>query len=99
MRKPLVEGPVACYFRAMPNREDILTENERLIFDLRPHWVALVGPVFESIVAFAVAIFVSAKTDGKTLHEVVWVLAALVVLIFGVLPFIRWNFTRFLLTT
>ncbi|MGH2774285.1 MAG: PH domain-containing protein [Actinomycetota bacterium] len=83
---------------------DLLAEHEELIFEKRPHWVALVPAALWTIgllVALLLgyraldAIFDQASTPKAVLGLVVtglWVF-------FAVVAFMRWRFTLFVLTT
>lgn len=82
----------------------LLADHEKLVFDLKPHWIALVPSVLWSLL-FLVASILLAKyvydTDGK---YVWWEIALTVAVLLGwyvlaVLPFLRWYFTSFVLTS
>jgi hypothetical protein len=46
---------------AFPRR--LLADNERLVLDLRPHWVALVAPVLITVLVIASEVVVFAFFD------------------------------------
>lgn len=84
---------------------NLLADHEELIFDLKPHWVALVPSALWTIVALAGLVFgyrgVEAVMDdnagtGKLVFTGV-VLVAWYVL--AVVPALRWRFTMFVLTS
>jgi uncharacterized membrane protein YdbT with pleckstrin-like domain len=82
--------------------QDLLAEHEELVFEKRPHWVALVPAALWTI-ALLVALMVGNvlidavfDTAPKAIFALIvaglWVFLALV-------PFMRWRFTLFVLTT
>ena len=78
--------------------EDALSDRETLIFNLKQHWIALVPSVFWTIVGLAVAVF-SRVPDNGTLKLVLLVGALLILLFLALPPYLRWMFTRFVLTS
>jgi uncharacterized membrane protein YdbT with pleckstrin-like domain len=80
----------------------LLLEEEELVFDLKPHWIAIIPAVFWGIVSVTASVFAYDFVDD---HDWKWgrtaVLAAvaLALLVFTVLPIMRWMFTNFVLTT
>jgi uncharacterized membrane protein YdbT with pleckstrin-like domain len=84
---------------------NLLAEHEKVVFDLRPHWIAVLPSALWTIVALiallggyqaAEAIFEKDPTGGKAFVGIVvtlaWIWLALV-------PFLRWRFTMFVLTS
>ena len=91
------------YHRLVPYPRKLLTEGEEVLLDLRPHWIALVGPVFWTIVIAAITGLVWVKTGGETdvrtwLRLAVAALAFIVWIPVSALPAVRWRFTLFVLT-
>ena len=78
----------------------LLADHESLVFDLRPHWVALVPPVLWSVLVVALAVL-----GLNSLNDPDWIKSAIVgagvvgVLLLGVMPFLQWSYTNFVLTT
>lgn len=89
------------YHTHMPFPQKLLTDDEHIILDLRPHWKALVEPVFWSIVLAVAAILLNSKIGGDNKAAIRWAIigAAVIVWIWiaGV-PIARWKFTEFVLT-
>lgn len=87
---------------AFPRR--LLIEGEELVLDLRPHWVALVGPIavtFLVIVGWILA-FVYAPEDGSGRTAVIWASLAIGLLILIWYPlraFIAWATSNFAVTS
>lgn len=87
----------------MPFPERLLGEHEEVVYDLRPHWWALVGPI---LLAFAVVV---AGSLGWTLlpgGSLLWParlavagVAVLLLLVFALPRYLRWVTTHFVLTT
>ena len=84
--------------------KSLLADHEKIIFDLKPHWVALVPSVLWSIVLMAVGIVAYNFIYDIDGTYVWWELAITVVLliawwVLSILPALRWYFTLFVLTT
>ena len=77
---------------------ELLADHEEIIFDLKPHWVAVVPSVLWTIVALA-AIVASTVFSAGTMTLVGVGAAILLFLFFAVPPFVTWQFTHFVLTT
>jgi uncharacterized membrane protein YdbT with pleckstrin-like domain len=81
---------------------NLLADHEKLVFERRPHWIALVPAVMWTILAFAVMIVgnrIFDDPDQDTIRSVLQGLAIFVWLIFGVASAVRWYFTMFVLTS
>ena len=77
---------------------ELLADHEEIIFDLKPHWVAIVPSVLWTIVAVA-ALAASVVVWDGTVGLVTAVAALLLWLFLAVPPFVTWRFTHFVLTT
>jgi uncharacterized membrane protein YdbT with pleckstrin-like domain len=83
---------------AFPNR--LLADNEKLVFDLRPHWIELLYPIFWTAVIAVVAYLAQRLAGHHSTAKMVLFLIALGLWIWlAVVPFLRWLFTNFVLTT
>ncbi len=88
------------YDWAMAFPENILTDDESIIRQFRPHWRMLAIPVLWVIAAIVAIVVVFQVIDAEG-----WVAIALVALILlaliplGVNPFIKWFFTSYVLTS
>jgi uncharacterized membrane protein YdbT with pleckstrin-like domain len=97
-------NPLArAYHRAVPFPERLLTEGEQITLDLRPHWIALVKPVFWTVLIGSVTGLIYVKTGGETnvrhvLQLVIIGIAFLLWIPMALVPAIRWRFTLFVLT-
>lgn len=84
--------------------KQLLAEHEKLVFDLRPHWVALVPSVLWSLLILGLAILAGmfVYNDNNKYDWWEWAITialSLGWLVFAVLPAVRWQFTRFVLTS
>ena len=84
----------------------LLADHEKLVFDLRPHWVAVIPSALWTIalllfwiVGYRVA---KAQLDGSAesfAQNAVAIVALVAFYILAALPFLRWRFTMFVLTS
>jgi uncharacterized membrane protein YdbT with pleckstrin-like domain len=83
---------------AFPNK--LLADHEKLVFDLKPHWIELLYPVFWTVVlAIAAGLVQRIARHHPTPQKVIVVVAIVLWLWLAVVPFLRWLFTDFVLTT
>ncbi len=87
---------------AFPRR--LLIEGEELVLDLRPHWVALVGPILVTLLVIAgwVVALVYAPDDGSGRTAVLWgalAIGVLVLLWYPLRAFVAWATSNFAVTT
>src|SRR5919106_2943718 len=80
----------------------LLADHERLVLDLRPHWIALAGPVFltVAIVVGVILAFVYVPDDWPSWTR--WaalVAGALLFLAFAVRGFLSWVTSHFVVTS
>jgi uncharacterized membrane protein YdbT with pleckstrin-like domain len=88
----------------MPFPKHLLAEHERLVFDLKPHWVAILPSVLWTIALLVVWVlgYRVAKNvlDDPSLPQNVVAIAVLVAFVWlALIPFLRWQFTYFVLTS
>lgn len=85
--------------------KSLLADHEKLIFDLKPHWVALVPSVLWTIAALAALLLgyrgVDAVFDDDTRNAkmVVGAVVTIAWYFLAVLPAMRWRWTMFVLTS
>ena len=79
-----------------------LTENERVVREFHPHWVALVGPILITILAIAATAALWAVSPMSTWDPLVnWILTGLIALVwivFALAPVVRWRYTQYVIT-
>jgi uncharacterized membrane protein YdbT with pleckstrin-like domain len=82
----------------------LLIEGEDVVLDLRPHWIALVGPILVAVlvvVGLSVAL-VGAPARGAGRTIVVWgavIVAALLLVVYALPRVIAWATSIFVVTT
>jgi uncharacterized membrane protein YdbT with pleckstrin-like domain len=81
--------------------EASLTEGERFVLRLHPHWKTLIRPVFILVVvtAAAVAALILLPPGSAVIRLVIAGVAVLAVVIWTVVPVLRWRTTSYELTT
>lgn len=79
--------------------QKLLSEGEEVVLELHPHWKVLVVPVLELLVVLAITGFLLAQDWPSWAHWAVAGTAALLVLAFFLVPFLRWRATEFVITS
>jgi uncharacterized membrane protein YdbT with pleckstrin-like domain len=87
---------------AFPRR--LLIEGEELVLDLRPHWVALVGPIFVTLLVVVgwILALVYAPEDGSGRTAVIWgalAVGVLVLIWYPLRAFVAWATSNFAVTS
>ena len=84
---------------------DLLADHEKVVFELRPHWVALIPSVLWTF-ALGVGLFLGyAAADAafesgpETAKSVIGGLITIAWLLLAIVPALRWYFTYFVLTS
>jgi uncharacterized membrane protein YdbT with pleckstrin-like domain len=76
----------------------LLADDESIVYELRPHWRALIAPVTVFLITLGVGVYLLAKFDNSTARWIV-VIAMLVALVTWVLrPFVYWYSTQYVFT-
>lgn len=86
----------------MPFPRRLLTDGEDLVLDLRPHWIALVEPILETIlivVAMGLALGYMPNSWPDWVRWAVVILAIVLILVRPVRLFIAWITSHFVVTT
>jgi membrane protein YdbS with pleckstrin-like domain len=88
----------------MPFPRRLLIENEELVLELRPHWIAIVVPAIVTILVVAgwILALTYAPDDGTSRSIVVWGASAIGVFLliaFPVRKFIAWATSYFVVTS
>jgi uncharacterized membrane protein YdbT with pleckstrin-like domain len=84
---------------------ELLADHEEIVFDLKPHWVALIPSVLWTIAALVVLFFGYRASEGifeedsETSKSVVGAIVTIGWIILALVPALRWRFTLFVLTT
>ena len=84
---------------AFPRR--LLSHSEQLVMDLRPHWVALVWPVVETVLdaAAAVALLILLHRQPAWLRLAVVALAVVVFVVLALPAIVHWATSHFVVTS
>jgi uncharacterized membrane protein YdbT with pleckstrin-like domain len=87
---------------AFPRR--LLIDGEELVLDLRPHWVALVGPIAVTVLVIVgwILAFLYAPEDGSGRTAVIWgalAIGLLVLVWYPLRAFIAWATSNFAVTS
>lgn len=82
----------------------LLADHEKLVFDLKPHWIALVPSALWTVLFVAASILADRYVFNNDGEYQWWEIAITVGLVLAwyvlaVLPFLRWYFTSFVLTS
>jgi uncharacterized membrane protein YdbT with pleckstrin-like domain len=77
----------------------LLADHERLVLDLRPHWVALVAPILWTVVSIAFYIIGTRLVDADVANWIFGSIALIVIVWKGVHPILEWVTTNFVLTS
>ena len=83
-----------------PFPRKLLADHENIVFDLKPHWIALLKPVLWTvlIVAAWIAAFVLIDPE-KTVGLIISIIAVALICYLAAFPIARWATTHFVLTT
>jgi uncharacterized membrane protein YdbT with pleckstrin-like domain len=82
----------------VPFPKKLLTSGESVLAELRPHWKALVGPGFATLVIAVATGFGFARIKGASWRWTVVGIALLVWFLVAGMSAIRWRFTEYVLT-
>ena len=86
----------------MPFPRRLLTEGEEIVLDLRPHWIALAGPVLWTILIWTAAGLAINKMPDSSVQETLRLIVAGVGLVLWIalalVPGVRWRFTQMVVT-
>ena len=83
----------------MPYPDRLLAEDEEVVLRLHPHLKMLVVPVFVFLIAVGAGAFGAAQTESAALRYSIVAAVALIVLLFTLIPFLRWRTTHFVVTS
>ncbi len=84
----------------MPFPKRLLAEHEELILDLRPHWIALVGPAAVAVLVIVAEIVLFANLDPPAPVRWLALLAgAILLIVFPVRTVLAWITSHFVVTS
>ncbi|MCW2600253.1 MAG: rane-flanked domain protein [Frankiales bacterium] len=76
----------------------LLSDDETVALETHPHWKTLVLPVLELLVVLGLAGFLVAVVSDSTARYIVVGVAIVLVVVFTLVPFLRWRTTMFVIT-
>lgn len=83
--------------------ENVLAQNEKVVRSIHPHWLTVFVPCVAAVIIVALAIFISwitPPTSGwDTFQWIVVAIAVILLIVFTVVPFLRWRTTHYVITT
>jgi uncharacterized membrane protein YdbT with pleckstrin-like domain len=84
-------------------QDPTLTEDEHLVLRLHPHWKTLIGPLSVAVLVVAVAliaeVLIPSGSASAIVRLVVAAVAILAVMLWLIVPVLRWRTTTYELTT
>ena len=87
----------------VPYPDRLLTDDEEVVRHLHPHWLTLFWPVVRLLVIVGAASFgmaaIPAGTQQGLLRLLVLVVALVLLLVFVLVPLLRWRTTHYVITT
>lgn len=83
----------------MPFPRRLLIEGEELILDLRPHWIALVGPAIATVAILVGMIVLYQVFEESILDMVVGIAGTLLLLAYPVRKLVDWLTSHFVVTS
>ena len=83
--------------------DETLSEGEHFVLRLHPHWKTLLRPFFILLVILAAAIvalvMIPSGSNAGLAREIIGILVFLAVIVWGVVPVLRWQTTSYELST
>jgi membrane protein YdbS with pleckstrin-like domain len=83
--------------------DETLSEGEQFVLRLHPHWKTLLRPFFLLLVVLAAAItalvMLPSGSSAGVARDAIGIVVFLAVIIWGVIPLLRWQTTSYELTT
>jgi uncharacterized membrane protein YdbT with pleckstrin-like domain len=83
----------------MPFPRRLLIEGEELVLDLRPHWIALVGPAIATVAILVGMVLLYQVFDERILDIVVGIAGTLLLLGYPVRRLVDWLTSHFVVTS
>ncbi|MDQ7826499.1 MAG: PH domain-containing protein [Candidatus Eremiobacteraeota bacterium] len=85
----------------MPYPKDLLSDDERVILDLRPHWISVIPALLwaAGIAGLAAASLMMGGIAIPPLAIAIVVIALIAIFLLAGIPLLRWHHTQFVLTS
>ena len=91
-------GVQTCHDAAMAYPKKLLADDESIVYELRPHWRALVTPVIAFLLTLGLGFYLLAKWDNSAARIVIGVVMVLSLIVLVLRPFIYWYSTQYVFT-
>ncbi|MCO1581096.1 PH domain-containing protein [Crossiella sp. SN42] len=83
--------------------DDLLADNEHVVVHKHPHWKTLILPVLVLLVTIGLCLYLAALVQDLSWANTGWIvlgcLGGLVIIVFVLVPLVRWRSTHFVVTT
>jgi uncharacterized membrane protein YdbT with pleckstrin-like domain len=76
----------------------LLADDESIVYELRPHWRALVVPIVVFLLTIAVGAYLLAKWDNSVARWVIGIIMLILFVVWVVRPFVYWWSTQYVFT-
>jgi len=76
----------------------LLADDETIVYELKPHWRALIAPVIVFLLTLGVGTYLLAKYDNTALRWVVGLVMVASLVVWVVRPFVYWYSTQYVFT-
>jgi len=76
----------------------LLADDESIVYELKPHWRALVVPVIVLLLTLGFGIFGIAKFENSGIRWTILVIMLLILIVWVVRPFLYWLTTQYVIT-
>jgi uncharacterized membrane protein YdbT with pleckstrin-like domain len=76
----------------------LLADDETIVYELKPHWRALIAPVVVFLVTLGAGTYLLAKYDNTALRWIVGLVMIVALVVWVVRPFVYWYSTQYVFT-
>jgi uncharacterized membrane protein YdbT with pleckstrin-like domain len=76
----------------------LLADDESVVYELRPHWRALISPIIVFLVTLGVGFYLLAKFDNSAVRWIVGIAMLAILVVWVLRPFVYWYSTQYVFT-
>lgn len=76
----------------------LLADDEKIVYELRPHWRALIWPVVTFLLTLGLGFYLLARFDNSTVRWIVVVVMLVLLVTLVLRPFVFWYSTQYVFT-
>jgi len=87
-----------CHDAGMAYPQKLLADDEKIVYELRPHWRALITPVLAFLLTLGIGVYLLAKFDNSGVRWIVAIAMLVALVVWVVRPFIYWYSTQYVFT-